>query len=314
MVFVFKKQENGSAYYYLAHNLRVSKNKWKSFRKYIGKSLPNKKELEALTQEFVKEFNIPLDKKFKYLDKEKLAKVDFIIGEFQEKVKNYPKIALEKIERDFTIKFTYNTNAIEGNTLSLIETAALLNKNIAPQGKSLREIHEITNTENALNYIKNFKGEPSKRLVCRMHKIMMASIDDESAGKMRTYDVAIQGANWLPPRGKEVKKAFKEFMEWYNKNKKKLHPIELAAITHLKFIEVHPFGDGNGRIARLITNLILMKNGYPPINIKVKDTIEYVKVLQYTQNTQKFKGIVDWFLQKLGEGYSNIMLQNKNRK
>lgn len=311
MVFVLKKQKNGNTYYYLAHNQRVSKNKWKSYRKYIGKKLPSKKELKKLEQEFVKEFNISLEKEFKYLDKEKLEKVDYIISEFQEKVKKYPKIALEKIERDFTIKFTYNSNAIEGNTLSLIETTALLNKKIVPKGKSLREIHEITNTEKALNYVKKYKGDLSKRLVCRLHKIMMENINDEEAGKMRTYDVTIQGANWFPVKGKEVKKAFNELIEWYKKNKNKLHPIELAAITHLKFIEVHPFGDGNGRIARLITNLILMKNAYPPINIKVKDTIEYVKILQYAQNNQKFKELVDWFLQKLGEQYSHILTQNK---
>jgi len=309
MVFVLKKQENGNTYYYLAHNLRVSKNKWKSCRKYLGKKLPSKRGLEKLTKEFVEEFNLALGEESKYLDKEKLAKVDYITCEFQEKIKKYPKIALEKNERDFTIKFTYNTNAIEGNSVSLLETAALLNKKITPPGKTLREIYEITNTEKALNYIKKSKADLSKRLVCKLHKIMMANMSDEEAGKMRTYDVAIQGANWFPVKGKEVKKAFREFIEWHKKNKKKLHPIELAAITHLKFIEVHPFGDGNGRIARLMTNQILMKNGYLPINIKAKNTIEYVKVLQHAQNTQKFEKLVNWFLQKLGEDYSNILTQ-----
>ncbi|MCX6799177.1 MAG: Fic family protein [Candidatus Diapherotrites archaeon] len=311
MVFVLKKEEGGGTYYYLAHNQRVSRKKWKSFRKYIGKKLPPQKKLEKLKKEFVEEFKIRLEKEFEYLDKEKLAKVDYIIGEFQERIRKYPRIALEKIERDFTIKFTYNTNAIEGNKITLIETAALLNKKIAPEGKSLREIHEITNTEKALNYVKSFKGGLSKRLVCELHKIIMKNIDDETAGKLRTFDVAIQGANWLPPRGKEVKAKFEDFMQWFKENKTKLHPIELAAITHLKFIEVHPFGDGNGRIARLITNFLLVKNGYPPINIKEKNTIEYVKVLQYAQNTQKFKELCDWFLQKLGEDYAEILTKNK---
>lgn len=313
MVFLLKKEENGKTYYYLAHNQRVSKSKWKSYRKYLGQKPPMKKELEKLKAMFVEEFGIPVGRQLKFLEQEKLAKVDFIIGEFHEAIKKYPKIALEKIERDFTIKFTYNTNAIEGNRISLIETAALLNKNITPQGKSLREIHEITNTEDALNFTKNFRGEISKRLVCKLHKIMMNNIDDETAGKMRSFDVAIQGANWLPVRGREVKQKFRELMQWHKENKKKLHPIELAAITHLKFIEVHPFGDGNGRIARLITNQILMKNCYPPINIKEKDTIEYVKILQYAQNNQKFKELCNWFLQKLGENYSQILLQEKQK-
>jgi Fic family protein len=313
MVFVLKKKENGTDYYYLAHNQRVSKKKWKSFRKYIGKKLPQQKELEKLKKGFIEEFKIQLEKEFKYIDREKLAKVDYIIGEFQEKIEKYPWIALEKIERDFTIKFTYNTNAIEGNKITLLETAALLNKKITPEGKSLREIHEITNTEKALNYVKSFKGELSKRLVCELHKIIMKNIDEETPGKLRSFDVAIQGANWLPPRGKEVKAKFEEFMRWFKENKNKLHPIELAAITHFKFIEVHPFGDGNGRIARLITNFLLIKNGYPPINIKEKNTIEYVKVLQYVQNTQKFKELCNWFLQKLGEDYAEIITQNQEK-
>ena len=311
MVFVFEKKEKGEKYYYLAHNIRISGKKWKSYRKYLGKNLPGKAELEKMKKEFVKEFNIPLEKPLAYLDKKKLAKVDYIIGEFQEKIKKYPKIALEKIERDFTIKFTYNTNAIEGNKITLIETTVLLNKKITPEGKSLREIHEITNTEKALNYLKGYKGVLSKRLILSFHKILMKNIESETAGKFRTFDVAIQGANWMPPRGSEVNKKFEEFLKWYASNKNKLHPLELAAITHLKFIEVHPFGDGNGRIARLMTNFLLIKKGYPPINIKEKDTIEYVKVLQYAQNTHGFKELCDWFLQKLGEDYAEVLLPKK---
>lgn len=307
MVFVLKRKENGSTYYYLAHNLRISGKKWKSCRKYLGKKLPAGKELERLKSGFIKEFGIQLGERLNYLESGRLEKVDYIISEFQLKIRDYPRIALEKMERDFTIKFTYNTNAIEGNTLSPVETTALLNKKIAPPGRSLREIHEITNTERVLNYLKNFRGDLSRRLACRLHKILMANIDEETAGRLRTFDVAIQGANWTPPRGRDVKKEFALLISWYKKNERRLHPIELAAITHLKFIEVHPFGDGNGRLARLITNLILMRNGYPPLNIKVKDTLEYVKVLQYAQNTQSFRELADWFLQKLGENYSGAL-------
>ncbi|HQT44750.1 MAG TPA: Fic family protein [Candidatus Micrarchaeota archaeon] len=246
---------------------------------------------------------IPVKKKYAYLNPERLAKLDFVIGEFQKKVKDYPRIAIEKRERDFTIRFTYNTNAIEGNSVSLIETAAMLEKKVMPFGKSLREIHEIFNTEKSLNFIRACRANVSKRLILNLHRMMMANIDDLQGGRIRDYPVAIEGANWMPPSEKEVSGKFEEFLKWYAKNERKLHPIELAAITHLKFIEVHPFGDGNGRVARLITNLILIRNGYPPINIKVSDTIPYVKELQYAQNTQKFEKLVDWFVQKLGENY-----------
>jgi len=310
MAFLIKKRINGETYYYLAHNLRTAKGKWKSLRMYTGKVPPSEVELEKLKKNFIKKYNIPIRQKYHYVDPEKLAKLDYVIGEFKKIVKNYPKIALEKKERDFTIKFTYNTNAIEGNSVSLLETAAMLEKKITPKGKSLREIYEIFNTEKALNFLNSYKWDLSARVILKLHKIMMANIDDQEAGKLRAYPVAIQGANWMPPSGKEVKKKFEEFLRWYTKNKKQLHPIELAAITHIKFIEVHPFGDGNGRVARLITNLILIRNGYPPINIKVKDTIPYVKQLQYAQNTKKYEKLVDWFLHKLGEDYVKAVSEN----
>jgi len=303
MVFVARKKIGEETYYYLAHNLRSEGGSWKSLREYIGKKMPGKAELQKLTERFILKHRIPVKKKYAYLDPERLAKLDFLIGEFQKKAKNYPRIAIEKRERDFTVCFTYNTNAIEGNTVSLLETAAMLEKKVMPAGKSLREIHEIFNTEKALNYIRACKRDVSKRLVLKLHRMMMANIDDAQGGRIRNYPVAIDGANWMPPTEKEVDGKFEEFLAWYAKNRTRLHPIELAAITHLKFIEVHPFGDGNGRVARLITNLILMKNGYPPVNIKVKDTIPYVKELQYAQNTQKFEKFVDWFVQKLGEDY-----------
>jgi len=303
MVYIVGKKVGQETYYYLAYNLRIPRGGWKSLRMYIGKDRPSDAELERLKGQFIKKYDIPVRKKYEYIDPERLAKLDYVIGEFRKKVKNYPRIALEKRERDFTIKFTYNTNAIEGNTISLIETAAMLEKKITPKGKSLREIYEIFNTEKALNFLAKYKGDLSKRLILKLHKIMMANIDDEEAGKLRTYQVGIQGANWMPPSGREVPVKLDEFLSWYTKTKRKLHPIELAAIAHIKFIEVHPFGDGNGRVARLITNLILMRNGYPPLNIKVKDTIPYVKLLQHTQNTHEYGELADWFLQKLGEEY-----------
>jgi len=303
MVFVARKKTGKETYYYLAHNLRTEGGKWKSLREYIGKKMPGKTEIQKLKETFIQKHGIPVKKKYAYLNPERLAKLDFVIGEFQKKVKDYPKIAIEKRERDFTIRFTYNTNAIEGNTVSLIETAAMLEKKVMPAGKSLREIYEIINTERALNFIGSFAGDVSKRLILRLHKMMMANIDDAEGGRIRDCRVAIEGANWMPPSEKEVGRRFMEFLDWYAKNKRKLHPLELAAITHLKFIEVHPFGDGNGRVARLLTNLILIHGEYPPINIKVRDTIPYVKELQYAQNTQKFEKLVDWFVQKLGEDY-----------
>lgn len=303
MVFVARKKTGKATYYYLAHNLRSKKGKWKSLREYIGKKMPGKAEFQKLTERFILRHGIPVKKKYAYLDPERLARLDFVIGEFQKKTKGYPRIAIEKKERDFTIRFTYNTNAIEGNTVSLLETAAMLEKKVMPPGKSLREIHEIFNTEKSLNFIRACKADVSKRLILRLHKMMMANIDEQQGGMVRNYQVAIEGANWMPPSEKEVNGKFGEFLAWYAKNRRKLHPIELAAITHLKFIEVHPFGDGNGRVARLITNLVLMRGRYPPINIKVKDTIPYVKELQYAQNTQKFVKLVDWFVQKLGEDY-----------
>lgn len=190
------------------------------------------------------------------------------------------KEIIEKINKSFDIDFTYNSTTIEGNTLTLIETKAVIEDKIAIGGKSLREIYEVVNHNKAFDYVKQSiekQEELDEEKVKDIHEILTENI--MQGGIYRNTDVAITGATHTPPTPNEMYKQLKFFYDDLKINQEKINPIELAAWTHAEFVRIHPFIDGNGRTSRLIMNYQLMKNGFLPINIKVEDRLEYYNSL-----------------------------------
>lgn len=194
----------------------------------------------------------------------------------------FPKPILERLHEQFIIEWTYNSNAIEGNTLTLRETALVLREGITIHGKSLREHFEVTNHKTAILELENFV---KKRLLCSekillsLHKIILSNIADEYAGVYRRENVRILGARVVPPSPLKVPRLMKDFLSWLRRNPDHLNIVELAALTHYKLVEIHPFIDGNGRTARLIMNLLLMQKGYPPAIILKNDRKKYYETL-----------------------------------
>ncbi|MFQ6057019.1 MAG: Fic family protein, partial [Methanosarcinales archaeon] len=180
------------------------------------------------------------------------------------------------------IRFAYNTNAIEGSTITLQETLLILKDKIAPSGKSLREIHEIENTKSALDFIEKCieKKDLDENIILKIHKILMKSIDEENGGKWRTRQVIISGTDYMPPIPDFIPFAIREFLDWYSESKDKMHAVELAALVHLKFVLIHPFIDGNGRVSRLLMNYVLLKNQYPLLFISNRLREEYYNALE----------------------------------
>lgn len=190
------------------------------------------------------------------------------------------KEILEKINKAFDIDFTYNSTTIEGNTLSLIETKAVLEDNIAIGGKSLREIYEVTNNNEAFNYVKNAiqnNENLNEEKIKDIHELVTKNIFQ--GGIYRSTDIAISGASFTPPTPNDMYNQLKFFYNDLEENNKKMNPIELSAWTHAEFVRIHPFPDGNGRTARLIMNYQLMQKGLLPINIKVEDRLDYYNTL-----------------------------------
>lgn len=193
-------------------------------------------------------------------------------------------IALENLKRYFDVELTYNSNAIEGNTLTITETKVILEDGLTVgHGKSMREHLEVINHKEAIDYIDDIVSKDldiSERVIKDLHYIILKSIDNENAGEYRKSNVLISGSRHKPVEHFLVQERMMELIDWYRENKDKLHPVKLAAEFHFKYVYIHPFIDGNGRSARLLMNLILMRNGYPITVIKTENRDIYMKALE----------------------------------
>lgn len=194
----------------------------------------------------------------------------------------------ERVVRAFEIEYTYESNRIEGNTLTLQETALVIEKGLTIGGKSLNEHLEAINHTHALEYVKDLatnKVEFTESVLFDIHKLILQGIDNAHAGKYRTVQVLISGARHVPPQPYLIQKQMEDFFIWYKENKDSLHPIILSAELHERLVSIHPFIDGNGRTSRLLMNLILLQHGYPIAILKgdTESRLEYYKALDAAQ-------------------------------
>lgn len=194
----------------------------------------------------------------------------------------------DKVAKAFDIEYTYESNKIEGNTLTLQETALIIEKGLTIGGKSLNEHLEATNHYFAIDFIKEIAKdrEPiTERNVLSIHKLILQSIDNKNAGAYRSVQVLISGAKHVPPQPYLIQKEMENLFIWYSENKEVLHPVELAALMHEKLVTIHPFIDGNGRTARLLMNLILLQHGYPIAILKgdAESRLQYYHTLETAQ-------------------------------
>lgn len=201
------------------------------------------------------------------------------------KARPFPSYLVKKLREQFSIEMNYNSNAIEGNTLTLRETMLVLQLGITVKGKSLKDHLEVKNQAEAIGYLYDVvdskKDIPvSEILIKNLHKLITQNIDGVEAGSYRTYDVRITGSKHVPPPAFDVPHQMSDLIKWYKKNKNALDIITLATEFKHRFVRIHPFGDGNGRVSRLIFNIILMKEGYPIVVILKNDRVKYYKALQ----------------------------------
>lgn len=143
-----------------------------------------------------------------------------------------------------------------------------------------------------------YKKDLSLRLVLEWHKNMFQATKPDVAGKIREYQVAISGSKFMPSFPAEVYPLLKEFFVWYGKCRGRIHPVELAALVHLKFVTIHPFGDGNGRISRLMMNFVLDKHGYPMLDIPYKGRSSYYNALERSQVKKNDNIFLQWLLKR----------------
>ncbi len=201
---------------------------------------------------------------------------------------------VENLREDLIVRWTYNSNAIEGNTLTLNETKVAL-EGITIGGKSLREHFEAVNHKEAILFVESLvaKNEVlSEHTIKSLHALILKNIDDSSAGCYRSINVLISGATHRPPSHFEVASKMEDFITWYKIKAQTLHPIERACRVHVDFVGIHPFTDGNGRTSRLLMNFELMKNGFPPVVLKVENRLAYYEALDKAHTLKDYKPFI----------------------
>src|SRR3989338_736821 len=270
---IIKRKRRKETYYYLKHTYREGK-KIKTKELYLGKTLP--KDLEKRKELFMQEQKQDVYKKLEQIKEN-----------FQSEWKKFPKLIQEKELAQLAITFTYNTNAIEGSTITLEETREIIEEQIAPN-KSLKEIKETEAHAKIFLEMLQKKETITNTLILYWHKEIFGQTKEDIAGKYRDYLVRV--GNYRAPDWQEVQDLMNKLL---GRIKEEQNPVEHAARIHYQFEKIHPFGDGNGRIGRLLINYILWHNGYPMLIIEYKKRKSYYKAL-----TKDEEAFVKYFLRR----------------
>lgn len=230
------------------------------------------------------------------------------IDDLKKKLDQYRPLSpaiVKNLQEDLIVRWTYHSNAIEGNTLTLLETKVVL-EGITVGGKALREHFEAINHRNAIYYVGDIirKEEPfSEWQIRNIHQLILKNIDDENAGRYRQQNVLISGATTTPPDYTLLNDKMAQLIDWYNLEAYKLHPIERAAKVHADFVGIHPFIDGNGRTSRLLMNLELLKAGYPPCVITVENRLAYYEALDQWMASGKTEAFIRLVSEAVQDGF-----------
>lgn len=234
------------------------------------------------------------------------------IDRLKDQLNNLRANQSEKVAKAFDIEYTYESNKIEGNTLTLQETALVIEKGLTIGGKTLNEHLEAINHTYAINFIKDVatNKEPiTERLITEIHALILKTIDDKNAGQYRKVPVMISGAKHVPPQPYEVPLQMQDLMKWYKENRDDVHPIVLSAEMHERLVTTHPFIDGNGRTSRLLMNLILLQHGYPIAILKgdAESRLKYYNALEIAQTEDNKQPFIDFIADNIKETIQRII-------
>lgn len=264
---ILRRKKGKRAYYYLQHSFRDG-GKVVTKEKYLGKEVPQ--DIEGVKSAFLENC----------CKAGLLRSFENVSRSFRLEWQKYPESMKEKSKEQIAIAFTYNTNAIEGSKITLPETRELLENEIAPN-KPLRDIKETEAHAKVFLEMLKKKDDFSIGLVLAWHKELFQNTKPDIAGKFREYRVSV--GNYVAPDWQDVWPLMDSLALRHNENKN-MNPVELAARSHYKFEKIHPFGDGNGRVGRLMMNYILWHSGYPMLIIEYKKRKAYYRALEGTED------------------------------
>ncbi len=321
-MYIEKKKIKGKEYYYARVSVRSGNTVKSKTLAYLGSGSMTKKELQNAIDKIPKEKKEETKQIRKdslpqqvYLTQKQLNVLFTIKKMFAEKIMSLDKALLHDMFQDFKTHYIYNTNAIEGNTITLKETNLLLNSNKTPANKDLREIYDHLNASVVFDYLLKYKPELTKDIIIKIHSMLLDNIGVRK-GSFRLHNVRVIGSHFETTDAKYVETDMKLLLDWYQNNERKIHPLALAALFHEKFERIHPFYDGNGRTGRMLLNLILVHAQLPPLIVLNKNRMHYYKALDAGHKVELFqtdsihyKDIVDFCHKQLVKTWKDIFMK-----
>jgi len=306
MAFIRTKFINGRFYYYLVESKRISGKIYQNVLEYLG-------PIEE-AEKYALQHNIAIHKPSMAVGMQ--TALDKLLDSKTERLMALQKDKLieRRVIEEITLFWTYNSTAIEGSTLNLNETGLILHENIASGGKNFADYQAALGHREAVDFVFKMLEKGKTKLdredLIQIHRLCMKNIvDSELVGRYRNVQVWLRGVSFVPPPPEQVPVLMGEFLERINKNPEKRPPIVLSAISHADFESIHPFGDGNGRVGRILANFILLKNRLPPIIIEAKEKAKYFRALQSAQQKHDYSPIIYLFKRKLNSALDFYLLR-----
>jgi Fic family protein len=285
MTAIIKVRRGKSTFYYLEHSIRDGSKVYKK-RKYLGKTVP--KNIAVLKDKLMDE--VYRDRWYFQFEKIKAC--------YKSGLLKTPKSIQEKNMEAFMIRFTYDTQRIEGSKLSFHDTGMVLLDKMVPRNARIDDVKEAEGHRKAFYQMLYSTGDLNLEVILSWHRFLLQDTKPDLAGKIREYSVLISNSNFYPPKPEQLEYMLLDFFDWYERSKKPMHPVKLAALAHLKFVTMHPFGDGNGRISRMIMNFVLKKFDYPMIDIKYTNRQSYYNALERSQVAKDEYIFLEWFFKR----------------
>ncbi len=300
------RKRKGRKLYYLAHAFR-HEGKARKVRRYLGADLSKpeiagkKPQAEASIKQQIAQIKAIRDPLKTVLSKNEIKEIENLVSRGGIRIERLSDREWKK----FAELFTYDTNAIEGSTVTKTEVEGILESNAWPD-RSKWEISETYGVSEAIDFIRGAKEHISLGFLKKAHKTAFKN-SKRFAGEFRGEGIEVavaDGQGNIVHRGapqRQVIPLLRELVNWYNANRKRYHPILLAAVVHDQFENIHPFQDGNGRAGRLLLNNILIKHGLPPVNIELKHRSEYYRVLGEYQVNGNIRPTIELILEEYKE-------------
>jgi Fic family protein len=274
MSFIETQRHGNHDYYYLVKNVRTNATTVKKHRIFLGREIPPPEELRMHLIELEKQSTPRL--KTNWLQRDMIEKLDGIRATL---ITVYRK-PTEAAPKDFLVRYTYNTNAIEGNRLTLRQTALLLSDRVSPAGARTDDVIEALNAADAWDLVQKYTGHFSIRFLRKVQYEVTKNTSCRIQGDFRDGEVRISGSSHIPPNASEIPRLLDTLVTEIGTKGKAIHPVELAAYVHNRLVNIHPFTDGNGRTARLIMNWMLIRTKFPPVIVEVAKRESYYNKLE----------------------------------